>query len=73
MAVANYHETFGSFPPAFVNGPDGTPWHSWRVLILPYLQQQKLYESYNFAEPWNGPNNRTLAVSHFHRLARTPS
>ena len=35
--------------------------HSWRVLLLPYLGQQALYEAYNFAEPWDSPNNRKLA------------
>jgi hypothetical protein len=60
LALHNYHDHFGSFPPAFVRGPDGQPWHSWRVLILPYLDQTSLYEEYNFAEPWDGPNNRKL-------------
>ncbi len=35
--------------------------HSWRVLILPFLEQQELYRAYKFDEPWNGPNNRKLA------------
>ena len=35
--------------------------HSWRVLILPYLEQNDLYKEYNFDEPWDGPNNRKLA------------
>ncbi len=35
--------------------------HSWRVLILPFLSQQELYNAYDFAEPWDGPNNRQLA------------
>jgi hypothetical protein len=35
--------------------------HSWRVLILPYLEHRQLYARYNFNEPWNGPNNRLLA------------
>ena len=35
--------------------------HSWRVLILPFLEQRELYDAYNFAEPWDGPNNRKLA------------
>jgi Protein of unknown function (DUF1559) len=61
LAVANYHEAYGCFPPAFVADRDGTPMHSWRVLILPFLEQQELYKAYNFAEPWNGPNNRKLA------------
>ncbi len=61
MAVANYHETYGCFPPAYVADRDGRPMHSWRVLILPFLDQKPLYDAYNFAEPWDGPNNRKLA------------
>ena len=61
MAVANYHETYGCFPPAYVADRDGKPMHSWRVLILPFLEQRELYNAYNFAEPWDGPNNRKLA------------
>lgn len=60
LAMHNYHETYGTFPPAFVLGPDGAKWHSWRVLILPYLEQQALYDEYRFDEPWDGPNNRKL-------------
>jgi hypothetical protein len=37
--------------------------HSWRVLILPFLEENALYETYNFAEPWDGPNNGKLLVS----------
>jgi hypothetical protein len=61
LAVANYHETYGCFPPAYVADRDGRPMHSWRVLILPYLEHSTLYNAYNFAEPWDGPNNRKLA------------
>jgi hypothetical protein len=61
LALQNYHEAHGHFPPAYVLGPDGKPWHSWRVLILPYLEYQSLYDQYRFDEPWNGPNNRKLA------------
>ena len=35
--------------------------HSWRVLILPYIDQLDLYHAYKFDEPWDGPNNRKLA------------
>ena len=35
--------------------------HSWRVLILPFLERQDLYNAYNFAQPWDGPDNRKLA------------
>jgi hypothetical protein len=61
LALTNYHETHGHFPPAFVVGPDGKRWHSWRVLILPFMDQANVYDRYRFDEPWDGPNNRLLA------------
>ncbi len=60
MALLNYHETYGSFPPAYVADANGKPMHSWRVLILPFMEQATLYNAYNMAEPWDGPNNRKL-------------
>lgn len=35
----------------------GKPSHSWRVAILPYIGQQKLYDQYNFDQPWDRANN----------------
>jgi hypothetical protein len=61
LAVANYHETYDCFPPAYVTDRDGKPMHSWRVLILPFLSQQEIYDAYDVAEPWDGPSNRKLA------------
>lgn len=61
LALHNYHDVNGCFPPAITYGPDGKPWHSWRVLVWPWFDQQKLHERYRFDEPWNGPHNRRLA------------
>jgi uncharacterized protein DUF1559 len=63
LALHNYHDAYGCFPPAYVADGDGQPMHSWRVLILPYIEQQALYEQYRFDEPWDGPNNSRLADS----------
>jgi hypothetical protein len=60
IALYNYHDAFGSFPPAYVADAKGRPMHSWRVLILPFMGQSGLYNAYNFAEPWDGPNNGKL-------------
>jgi len=60
-ALTLYAHANGHLPPAYIEGPDGKPWHSWRVLILPYLSEHSVYEKYDFGEPWNGPNNRMLA------------
>jgi hypothetical protein len=47
-------------PPAVVYGPDGKPWHSWRVLLLPFLENVALYKQYDFSQPWDGPTNRKV-------------
>jgi prepilin-type processing-associated H-X9-DG protein len=62
FALHNYHDTYDCFPPPYIVGPDGKPWHSWRVLILPYLNEQALYDHYDFSEAWDGPNNSLLAT-----------
>ena len=60
-ALQSYHEVYGSFPPAYLADKNGKPMHSWRVLLLPYLGYDELYERYDFSEPWDGPKNRALA------------
>lgn len=62
LALRNYHDRHQRFPPAYTLGSDGTPWHSWRVYILPELGEQELYDAYRFDEPWNGPHNTQLAM-----------
>jgi len=69
LAMNSYHDDFGCLPPAFIPDEKGRPKHSWRVLILPYLEKtgiayrgelKRLYESYDFSEAWDGPTNRKL-------------
>ena len=60
LALQNYHEVYNSFPPAYVPDENGKPKHSWRVLILPFLESSDLYDAYNFDEPWDSPHNRRL-------------
>jgi hypothetical protein len=62
-ALRAYHQHFDCFPPACVRDKDGRPMHSWRVLILPYLDLGGLYNQYNFQEPWNGPHNKKLLTA----------
>jgi Protein of unknown function (DUF1559) len=69
LALHNYHERFGSFPPAYIPDASGRPMHSWRVLILPFLEEEPLYDKYDFREPWNGPNNIKLLNSMPHIFA----
>jgi len=56
----NYHDTHHRFPPAAVCGPDGKPLLSWRVLILPFIEQEALYKQFHLDEPWDSPHNIEL-------------
>jgi hypothetical protein len=58
--LREYHAKHGHFPPSYIAGDDGRPWHSWRVLILPYIGEEALFKLYRFDEPWDGPNNSRL-------------
>jgi prepilin-type processing-associated H-X9-DG protein len=62
IALHNFHDLNGSFPPAYMADANGKPMHSWRVLILPFTEEQALYRKYNFNEPWDGPNNSKLTA-----------
>lgn len=57
LALHNYHDEYQSFPPAWTVDAIGKRLHSWRTLILPYLDQQNLYETIDLSKPWNDPAN----------------
>jgi hypothetical protein len=46
--------------PAAIYSPDGKPLLSWRVALLPYLDQQALYDQFKLDEPWDSPHNLAL-------------
>lgn len=56
-AMLAYHENYGSFPSAEVRDAEGKPLYGWRVLLLPFLEENELYEKFNLEEPWDSPHN----------------
>ena len=60
IAFHCYHAVYNTFPPAYIPDKDGKPMHSWRVLILPFMEQQSLHQQYNFNEPWDSPRNQRV-------------
>jgi prepilin-type processing-associated H-X9-DG protein len=60
LAMHHYESAFGSFPPAAGYDKDGNPLLSWRVLLLPYLEEDGLYEQFHLDEAWDSPNNKPL-------------
>lgn len=60
LALHAYHDTYNQLPPAVVYDQHGKPLYSWRVLLLPYLDEDRLYTQFKFDEPWDSPNNAAL-------------
>jgi len=60
LAMHNYHDKYGCFPPAHTVDATGRPLHSWRVLVLPFLEHQALYDSIRLDEPYDSPHNRAV-------------
>jgi prepilin-type N-terminal cleavage/methylation domain-containing protein len=57
LALHNYHDTNQLFPPAITSGPSedptlyNTPRPGWTIAILPFIEQQSLYNAFDFTKP----------------------
>jgi hypothetical protein len=59
IAMQNYHDTRRALPAA--GGGEGPGAQlSWRVHILPFIEEQVLYEQFHLDEPWDSEHNRAL-------------
>jgi prepilin-type processing-associated H-X9-DG protein len=72
LAMHIYHDRHNGFPPAYTVDKAGKPLLSWRVLILPYLEQEALYKEFHLDEPWDSPHNRAL-IERIPTVYRCPS
>ena len=68
LALHNYSDTYGGPLPVHAIGAKGMPLQnandkpllSWRVAILPYIEQQALYNEFKLDEPWDSAHNKKL-------------
>jgi len=60
LAMHNYMDVNKSFPAHAVYSKDGKPLLSWRVMILPYIEQDALYRQFKLDEPWDSDHNKKL-------------
>src|SRR6476620_2039772 len=61
LGYHNYNDTFG-FLPTNQLSKDKKPLLSWRVQILPYIEQDNLYKQFKLDEPWDSAHNKPLAA-----------
>ncbi len=66
LAMAIQESQTGSFPTRAIRDEQGKALLSWRVALLPYLEQDALYTEFHLDEPWDSPHNRAL-------IAKMPS
>lgn len=60
LAFLNYHDIYGMFPRANGDGMGKVSGLSWRVHLLPLLEEGELYEQFHLDEPWDSEHNKTL-------------
>lgn len=61
IAMHNYHNDYTQLPqPAIFEKSTGKPLLSWRVMLLPYLEQGELYKQFKLDEPWDSEHNKKL-------------
>ena len=60
LAMHNFHDSFGAFPAQSLVDKQGKRLLSWRVMVLPYLDQNALYRAFHLDEAWDSDHNRTL-------------
>ena len=64
LAFEEYERVHGELPPAYTVDQVGEPMHSWRVFLLPHLNDSEAMEIsklYRMEEPWNSPHNIEVA------------
>lgn len=59
LAMHNYHDANNQFP-AYAQTKGGKPGLSWRVALLPYVEELDLYKQFQLGEPWDSDHNAKL-------------
>jgi type II secretory pathway pseudopilin PulG len=61
LGLQSYAAVHGHYPPAYTTDAAGNRLHSWRTLIVPYMEDREGYWSIDFTKPWNDPANAKAA------------
>ena len=62
LAFHNFESAWGHFPSAVMIHPETGKKYSWRIAILPFIEQNDLYEQYDFSQEWNSAHNRKVTA-----------
>jgi hypothetical protein len=70
--MTTYHDKLNRLIQAARYGKDGKPLLSWRVFLLPFLDQNDLFNQFKLDEPWDGPHNKAL-LNKMPKVYRSPT
>ncbi|MCC7419255.1 MAG: DUF1559 domain-containing protein [Planctomycetaceae bacterium] len=62
-ALHDYHDHHFELPAAWTVDASGTRLHSWRLMLSPYLDSQRVLTAADLSQPWDAPVNRPLLES----------
>src|SRR5262245_60529094 len=60
IAFHSFHDVHGAFPASAITDKNGKALLSWRVALLPYLEEDNLYKEFKLDEPWDSKHNKKL-------------
>jgi hypothetical protein len=60
QALENYQAAYNHLPAPAIVSADGKPLLSWRVAILPFIEQDALFKAFHLEEAWDSPHNKKL-------------
>jgi Protein of unknown function (DUF1559) len=72
IGLHNFHDVNGALPAGYTMSKDGKPLLSWRVAVLPYIEQKELYDQFRHDEPWDSEHNKPL-IEKMPSLFRSPN
>ena len=58
LACHDYHDRYETLPAGIRYSSTGDALHSWQTTLLPFLEEERLYEQLDLSKPWHDPNNR---------------
>ena len=62
LGMHNYESAHKHFPTQAIVDKTGKPLLSWRVQILPFIEQNALYKQFHLDEPWDSEHNLKLVA-----------
>jgi prepilin-type N-terminal cleavage/methylation domain-containing protein/prepilin-type processing-associated H-X9-DG protein len=74
LAIHNYESSYTVFPAGWITGTPTANGFAWSTLILPYIEQNNIYNALNFLQPYStGDTNITTVIPAFRCASDTGS